>query len=183
MRGMRNASRALALSVVDLFHPKIFLLLLVPPILSFIFWGGLAVLYWNGLSQLSLWFLTQVGFIAPMTETLSHFFATGADSFAFILSFVMVLIFIFPLAWITSLLLVATLAMPVVLRHLSKNHYPHLEKKRGGTLIRGLFQIGIASLAFLVLWVVTLPLWLIPGLGALIHPLVASVLYKNIFSY
>lgn len=67
-----------------------------------------------------------------------------------------------PLMIITALVLIGLIAMPAVVKHVGKRHYPQLERHDGGTLW-GSVWISLSSFAiFAVAWVGTLPLGLLP---------------------
>ncbi len=88
-----------------------------------------------------------------------------------------------PLIVVTILLLIATLSMPAVIRHLSARQFASLEMRRGGTWYGSLGQALWTTLVCLVLLVVTLPLWLIPPFFALIPPLLWGWLTYRVMTY
>jgi hypothetical protein len=61
--------------------------------------------------------------------------------------------------------------------------YPELEMKHGGTFMGSVWNGLIAVGVFLIIWIITLPLWLIP-FGVLVVPtLLSAYLNQRLFMY
>ena len=85
--------------------------------------------------------------------------------------------------FVAVLLLIATLSMPAVIRHLAARQFASLEMRRGGTWYGSLIHALWTTLICLVLLVVTLPLWLVPPFFALIPPLLWGWLTYRVMTY
>jgi hypothetical protein len=84
---------------------------------------------------------------------------------------------------LTSLVFIGALAMPAIARHVGERHFPQLEKRRGGSLL-GSVWVALSSFAiFRVLWIVSVPLTLVPALGLVIHPLLWGWLTYRVMAY
>jgi hypothetical protein len=88
-----------------------------------------------------------------------------------------------PLMIVTSLLFMAVAAMPAIVKFVGERDFPDLEKKSGGTFIGGLI-INISSfLLFIPLWLVTMPLYVIPPLGLAVQVTLWGWLTARVMSY
>ncbi len=88
-----------------------------------------------------------------------------------------------PLVVAATLLAVATLMTPAMLARVARQHYPQLEKKRGGSFVGGLLGGLAATLVALLALLVSMPLWLLPPLVLVVPPLVWGWLTYRVMSY
>ena len=176
----RDILVALGRALLSQLHPKMLLLTLVPFILSLLVWG---VVLWLGLQALIDWvqayFLDNDGF--RIAGGILSWLGIGA--FKTVLVPLLAMWVLLPLMILTALVFVGTLAMPVIVRHVGSRNYPDLERRRGGH-IWGTLWISLSSFfVFLFLWLVTLPLSLIPPLSFLIHPALWGWLTYRVMAY
>jgi len=173
---MQDILDALGSAFKSLFHPKMLVLVLWPMLLALLFWGGVFWWFWDAwageLLRVSNSYgvedhLAQWGFV-----WVAHWLVT-------LLLFSMML----PVVYVTSLVFTAIFAMPLMLSFVAARDYPELEQKRGGTFLGTVWGALVAIVVFLLLWLVTLPLWLIP-FGALVVPtLLSAYLNQRLFMY
>lgn len=178
---MKNFFRSIGLGFAYLFHPKIFWIVLIPPlfavllisILGYFAFEPLQV-YIQGSDWLSKW-IAQIsqGWINWSSEDL-HWLTIGL----FLALFLMIGI---PLILIISLTLTAVLAQPVILKILSAE-YPNLQKRGVG------FQASLknslkVTVSYGVLWFITLPLWVVPGLAFFVPILLNTFLHYKLFTF
>ena len=83
---------------------------------------------------------------------------------------------------LTALVLTALFGMTALIRVVAARDYPELERENGGGLVGSLWNALIAIVLFVVLWVVTLPLWLI-GVGVIVPFAAAAYLNQRLFRY
>lgn len=166
---MRNLLRGLAKSIVDLFHPKILVLMIFPPIIALVFWGLVAFFSWPYLMSMSAWMISW----AP------NFLQATTGAIAFILAIGM----IFPLALVSVLVFTSVLVMPIIVPHVSKGYFPNLAKNNGGTFHTSLKNALWTGIKYLALWFLTLPLWLIPGLNLAVPLVLNAYLNYKLFIY
>lgn len=168
-------------SLVDLFHPHILLLILVPPVVAVVLWIVVCWFFWDSLGQfINYVFLTNVA-AQDFLQWLQERIHLGPESVGTFISFVLILLTIFPMAWITALLISSLTATPVVLRHLQKNDFPSMQQKKGGSLWGSVANAGMAGVFFVALWVMTIPLWIVPGVGWLIPLVLTGLLHQRVF--
>lgn len=171
---MDKIFRALRLAFGALLNTKMLGLLLIPPIVAI---GGLFILFfvfWQG-------WTTGLG---------SYFgglwifqWAQSFPDLGYWLAVVFLLLLFVPLSYLLSVILTSIFVMPLVLVYLGRTTYADLEKKRGGTVVGSLWNTLKTTILFLIFFVVTLPLWLIPGGQILVPTLLAAWLNKRIFLY
>ena len=144
-------------------HPKMWLLSIIPMLLSLVLWGfvlqltlpplidHLQAMLSNGLETRTLWWMAGLvavkAFLVPL----------------------LALWLILPLIMLTTLVLVGSLLMPFITRFVAQRDFPALEKKMGGSLLGGLANSILSFGLFVLLWLVCLPLSLVPGLGLVVH--------------
>ncbi len=88
-------------------------------------------------------------------------FATMSDWFTGVLSFVAMLV----VSGIAGLAAAAILVMPMALKAISTANYPQLQRKGENATVTSLANTIKVSTIFVVGWLITLPLWLIPFAG------------------
>jgi len=169
---MGNAMLALARTFGNLRSRKVWLYVLTPAIVSLLFAIGLAV------GTLG-WVVQQMMEFPPMTLLVGW----GLVWLAHILAYLGGWMAIFALAYLVASLLAAIVIMPLMLRHLSQTEYRDVAAMgRDSFVAAALNSIG-ASLVFVVAWVATIPLWLIPGFSLLIPLLLMGWLNRRTFAY
>ncbi len=173
---LRSFVRALA-SVV---HPRMLGLTLIPFIAAALFWGALLWFTWQPLVQSAHAILD--GF--TLTASLYRFLdAMGVPQLHEMVAPFAIIAVVIPLIVLTILLLIAILAMPMVLNYLSARRFATLEVKHGGTWFGSLCNAVWSTFICVVLLVITLPLWLVPPLFAVIPPVLWGWLAYRVMTY
>ncbi|WP_225034109.1 EI24 domain-containing protein [Paraburkholderia sp. XV] len=177
---MNDLLRSFGRALSSVLHPRMLWLTFMPFAAATIVWGVALWFSWQTLigatrSWLESW---------PLTTTLYGLFDwLGFSSLhAAVAPFIVIAVAI-PLIVVTVLLLIATLSMPAVIRHLSKRQFAALEMRRGGTFVGSLVHSIWTTLVCLLVLVITLPLWLIPPFFALIPPLLWGWLTYRVMTY
>jgi CysZ protein len=179
---MMSILKSFSLAFLDLFHSRILALLFVPPIVSVVVWGGLGYIFWSQLLMLSQVFTRQFLFNQQMPTWMIDWFAITPDGVATALAAFVSIALLLPMVVLSSVLLTSVLAMPVVISRVGKD-FPQLQKTGASTLIASVPNLVKASLIYLILWVLTLPLWMIPGLGVAIPILLNGYLNYRLFAF
>jgi hypothetical protein len=73
--------------------------------------------------------------------------------------------------------------MPLLIGRIQKNHFPNLEKKKGGSVVGSIFNSLKATSLYLCFFILTIPLLIIPGMQILLPLILNSYLTKKVFSY
>jgi len=161
-------------------HVRMLLLTLMPFVLSLLLWG---VVLWLGLQPLidavQAWFAANDGF--RVTGNLLG--SLGLDALKTVIVPLIAVWVLLPLMILTALLFIAIFAMPVITRHVSTRNFMTLELRHGGSLGGSLWNSASTFIIFLVLWLVTLPLAIVPPLGLIIQTLLWGWLTYRVMAY
>jgi CysZ protein len=160
----------------DLSAPRVLAVLLIPPLAALAVWGALA---WTFAEDWARWvadFVAQsawLSWISSMGLTSVFVWASGITALAILL----------PIVLITAVVVTDLVAMPIVVPWVAARRFPQLEERKGGTVTGSVLNATGAIVGFLVLWMVTLPLWF-TGIGALVlPPLISAFLNQRLFRY
>lgn len=181
---MSNLIQSLLRALLDLFRPRVLLLVFVPPVVAFLFWGFVAFLFWAPLMTFGTWMSEHFLNVQQLPHWTLEWLPLTPQLVATSVAGIIVFLSVLPLAFLTTLILTSVIVMPVVIRILAKE-YPHLEKKGGGvnafvSNFRNLFKTAVI---YMVLWLVTLPLWFLPGMSIAIPLVLNGYLNYRLFLF
>ncbi len=161
-------------------HVRMLLLTFLPFIAALLIW---TVLLWFGLQPmidaLYSWF-SDYDLFRQSGQLLDKIGLAGLKT---LLVPLLAMWLLLPLMILTALGLVGFIAMPSISRHVSIRFYPQLDARHGGSLAGSLRVSFSACVFFLLMWLVTLPLNLIPMAAPLIQPLLWGWLSSRVMSY
>jgi hypothetical protein len=167
---------ALRRAASDLFTPRMLSLMLWPLGIALVLWGALALWFWGG------WKLEVMTFLATTPlQDLMHWAGTEW-LLAYAATVVLILLWL-PAVYITALLITAMALMPLIVNQAEARHYPSVERRRGGTLTGGVVNGLVATVIYVVAWIVLLPLWLLGPFGVLVSVLLNAWLNQRVFMY
>ncbi|TXI76174.1 MAG: EI24 domain-containing protein [Dechloromonas sp.] len=169
---MADVMLALARTFGSLRTGKVWLYVLTPALLSLLLAIGLAIWALG-------WAVEQMMAFPPMTLLVGW----GLVWLAHILAYLGGWMAIFALAYLVASLLAAIVIMPLMLRHLSQGEYRDVAAMGKDSFVAAAVNSIGASLIFIVAWVVTIPLWLIPGFSLLVPLLLMGWLNRRTFAY
>lgn len=86
-------------------------------------------------------------------------------------------------SYLLAILLTAVLVLPMLLDYLAASDYPDLARQGYDSLLASTWNSLAAALLFIVGWLLTLPLWLIPGLGLVLPMFWMAWLNRRTFAY
>ena len=163
-------------AVRSLVHPIILIILLVPMLIALTIWIGVGWAYWGTWTS------------AIQNAVVDHATFTWAANWdmarlASWTAAAIVLAVLAPVVIVTALLIATLFAMPVLVRHVAQSNYQNLERRHGGTVIGSIWNAVAAIFLFALLWIVTLPLWLLGPLAALLPLLLSAYLNQRLFRY
>ncbi|MGZ5278844.1 MAG: EI24 domain-containing protein, partial [Pseudobdellovibrionaceae bacterium] len=150
--------QALGRALLDLFHPKMLLLLFIPPVGSLILWGALGYVFWDQILIFSQFFGEKFLFVQEIPPWMMEWFSVTPSSVTTALAGILALLMILPLAILTSMLITSVVVMPVVLTFVAKK-FPEIEKRGRGAFVLSTKNLIVSSIVYQVLWVLSLPLW------------------------
>jgi hypothetical protein len=177
---MNAVARAWGRALRSQFSGRIVMLSLLPLALSIALWGGLLWLFLQPMLDWLHGVFADYGGFAASSSVLAVLGLSVLKAMVVPLAAMLLLL---PLMIMTSLLFMGVVAMPAVVRHVSRRQYPGLEKKQGGSLLGSLGVNLFAMLVFVVLWLVSLPLYALPPLALVAQALLWGWLTTKVMSY
>ena len=157
-----NVAGALLYGFANLLHPRMLWLMVWPMLVSLVFWGAVAAAFWERLAAalaalFQRWLEPAAGFL--------HLDLGGATSVA---AYVVLVLLLVPLVYLTALFILGAFGMQKMVDHVASRSFPALERRRGGSVAGSVWN-GVAALGGMaLLFLVSLPLWLLPPLWPLI---------------
>lgn len=157
-----NVAGALLYGFANLLHPRMLWLMVWPMLVSLVFWGAVAAAFWERLAAalaalFQRWLEPAAGFL--------HLDFGGAASVA---AYVVLVLLLVPLVYLTALFILGAFGMQKMVDHVASRSFPALERRRGGSVAGSVWN-GVAALGGMaLLFLVSLPLWLLPPLWPLI---------------
>lgn len=161
-------------------HPRMLFATVLPFLLALALW---AVLLWLFLQPAIDWvhafFVRHDGFriagnvLGPL----------GLGALKMVVAPLIAMWLLLPLMIASALVFTGVLAMPAIESHVAGRHYPHLERRRGGSMwgSAGVFLLSLP--VFVALWILALPLALIFPFGLVIQPLLWGWLTYRVMGY
>jgi hypothetical protein len=177
---MRPVLISFGRAVLSQLHVRMLLLTILPFVLSVVVWG---VILWFGLQPMIDWlhaYFVDHGGFEVAGEVLGWL---GLGAIKTVLVPLIAMWVLLPLMILTALVFVGTMAMPIIVKHVGKRHYPELEERKGGTLFGTLWISTYSFVIFAVLWVATLPLSAIPPLTFIVQPALWGWLTYRVMAY
>jgi hypothetical protein len=177
---MRPVMTAFWRALQSQFHLRMLMLTIFPFFLSVALWS---VLLWLGLQPTIDWlhaYFTDNGGFNTVGQVLGWF---SLGTFKAVLVPLIAMWVLLPLMILTALVFVGTIAMPVIINHVGRRHYPELEKCRGGSFLGSLWAALSSFAVFVVLWLVTLPLSMFPPLTFVVQPVLWGWLTYRVMAY
>jgi CysZ protein len=166
---------SLARALRDLFSLRVLWVVIWPMLVAMLLWLVLGVTFWSTFSGWIEQGLNAIGIQVWLAELEPAWIANGIQALLHLMLFV-------PLVMLTALVLTALFGMPALIRVVAERDYPQLKREKGGGFVGSVWNAVIALVAFVVLWLVTLPLWLI-GVGVIIPFVAAAWLNQRLFRY
>jgi uncharacterized protein involved in cysteine biosynthesis len=166
---------AMARALRDLFNLRVLWVVVWPMLVAGLLWIVLGVTFWSTFSGWIARGLDAIGIQAWLTGLEPIWLANGIQALLHLLLFV-------PLVYLTALVITALFGMPALIRIVAARDYPQLRRESGGSLLGNLWNAAIAVGLFIVLWVASIPLWLV-GIGALVPFIAAAYLNQRLFRY
>jgi hypothetical protein len=148
-----------------------------PLIVAFALWGTLAIVFW---AQLAAWL---AGVIHQWLTTGWFAIQWDVQGIALIAAKAMILILLVPLIQLTALMLLSVFGMPAMVEHVAARSYPGLERRRGGSLAGSLWNGVVALAGMVLLFVVSLPLWIFPPFWPVIPLAIVGWVNQRVLRY
>ena len=172
-----NVLASLGFGLVNVFHPRMLWLMIWPMLISLAVWVTVAFFLW---SRLAVWIAEVLKqWAAPIAGWAPFDLGTAAT---FIANFMLLVLF-FPLVYLTALFILGIFGMDKMVDHVAAQMSPSPERRRGGGTAGSIWN-GIVSLTGIVLlFLVSLPLWLVPPLGPIAVLAILSWVNQRLLRY
>ena len=169
---MEEMMRSIRRSLESLGRGKVWLYILAPALIAGLFMIGVSVAL--------LEYLVSSFIAAPPMTWIADW---GVQWLAKALAVLGAWMLILSASYLVAMIMTAVLILPLMLNYLSEADYPDLARLGENSFVASTWNSVWAALLFLVGWVVTLPLWLIPGLGLLLPLFWMAWLNRKTFAY
>ncbi len=169
---MGDVVLALMRTLGSLRSGRIWVYVAAPAVVSLVLWIFLAL---RGLGVMVEWLLGH----QPMTLLIGW----GIAWLATLLAYMGAWMAIFACAYLTASLLAAIVIMPLLLKHLAETDYRDVAPMGKDSFVAAAVNSVGASILFVIGWLLTLPLWIIPGLSLVLPLLLMAWYNRRTFAY
>jgi len=142
----------------NLLHPRMLWLMLWPMLVSLAVWGTVAIVLWV---RTAVWL---AGLIQQLLQSVPGVAAFDLASAALVAAHVLLFLAFVPLVYLTALFILGIFGMQAMVEHVARRSFPELERRRGGSTLGSVWNGLVALAGMLLLFLVSLPLWLAPPL-------------------
>ena len=153
---------ALLYGLANLFHPRMLWLMVWPMLIALAVWIALAVAFWERLAS------ALAALFRRWLEPAAGFIRFDFGDATIIAAYIVLFLLLVPLVYLTALFILGVFGMPKMVDHVAQRSFPALERRRGGGLAGSLWNGAAALGGMALLFLVSLPLWLLPPLWPLI---------------
>lgn len=174
---MTEIAKALVRAFASTLHPRMILLMIWPLAVALLLWGVAAIAFG---AQTVAWLQGHIA-TSSVARWVSQWFPF--EPVAAVLGWAVLLILFVPLVIVTASFIVGVFGMPAMVDHVARNYYPHLTRENGGTIVGMVSNAVMALLVFLLLSLVSLPLWFIPLLWPILPVLLMGYFNQRMFRY
>ena len=166
--GLSGVGQAFWRALVSQVHPRMLFALLMPFLIMLI---GAILLLVFALSPLTAWLNQQLSESALLISANEWMISMGLFSLSGVQAWLVpfsVAIVLLPVSGILGLTVAAIFVMPMVVTHVSRQHFPGLALQGQNALVVSVWNAVWVSVVFVLGWILTLPFWLFPPLGLLV---------------
>lgn len=169
---------ALGRSLRSLTRTGIFWHLIWPGVLASVLWTVVAIFSWAFIIDGVMSWIGSLNWLSGWLAS-----SELAAGILLVLVKIAVALAFVPLIYVTAAVLVAVVALPLMLERVAKRDYADLEQRRGGSNVGSGWNALVATLLFLGAILLSLPFWLIPGVGLIVPVLLTGWLNQRAFGY
>lgn len=177
---MQRTLAAFVRGLTGVFHPRMLLLTLVPFLIAGALWAAVGWFLWDDWVALLSQGVAATRDSAVVSWMLKFM---GGDGVRTLLAPLLGMLLVVPLVAATALVLISVAGMPFILRHVGERAYPTLARQRGATLLGSIGNALLVTILWALLWVITIPLWFIPIVGAIIPLLISGWATSRLMSF
>ncbi|ASY37348.1 EI24 domain-containing protein [Taylorella equigenitalis] len=170
--------RALKNGIQTQFHPKMVFATFLPLIAGLSVFIIFCIFVWSGINHWLMtstsdwWILNQISNILNEVGLSAH----GLGEFA---AWIVTLICVIVMSIICGIVVAGIFVTPIAVNLISKSHFPYLSREGKYATSISILNSFKVTLLFALGWLLTLPLWLIPGLNIILPIFWMSYAYAN----
>jgi hypothetical protein len=168
---------SLLYGLANLLHPRMLWLMVWPMLVSLAFWVAVALAFGKRLVA-ALSALLQ-GWLEPA----AGFVRLDLGDITAIAAYVVLFLVFVPLVYITALFILGIFGMPKMVDYVAQRSFPTLERRHGGGLAGSVWNGVVALSGMVILFIVTLPLWILPPLWPLIPLAIFAWVNQRLLRY
>jgi uncharacterized protein involved in cysteine biosynthesis len=172
---MSSIFKAITSAFRDLVRFKIAWIIVWPILVATIFWFMIGFIFWDNFSGLIFQAFSKIGIGEWLENIEPDWIADGIQGLIHIIVFV-------PLVIMTTLVITTIFVMPALIKLVANRNYPELKRENGGNLSGSIINAVFASGIFILIWIITLPLWTV-GIGVIIPFIAAAFMNQQLFRY
>lgn len=168
---------SLLYGLANLLHPRMLWLVIWPMLVALIAWGAVALAFWSRLA------LRLAELMRQWVEPVAGLVRLDFGDATLIAAHVVLFLLFVPLVYITALFILGVFGMQKMVDHVAARSFPALERRHGGGAAGSAWN-GLAALAGMAaLFVVSLPLWILPPLWPLIPLVILAWVNQRLLRY
>ncbi len=172
---MSSVFKAITSALRDLIRFKIAWIIVWPIFVATLFWFAIGYIFWDNFSELINQAFDEIGIGEWLKNVEPDWIAGSIQGLLHVIVFV-------PLVIMTTLIITTIFVMPALIKLVANRYYPELKREHGGTFSGSIINAILASGIFILIWVITLPLWTI-GAGIIIPFVIAAFMNQQLFRY
>jgi hypothetical protein len=168
---------SLLYGLANLLHPRMLWLMVWPMLVSLALWGSVAIVLWT---RVAMW-LAEL--LQRWLEPAAGFVRFDFGSATLIAANVVLFLLFVPLVYLTALFILGIFGMQKMVDHVAERSFPTLERRHGGGLAGSIWNAVVTLGGMMLLFILTLPLWLLPPLWPLIPLVIFAWVNQRLLRY
>ncbi len=163
---MERVFTALWRGLASQFRPAMLGLLVIPLAVALVFWVGVAWLAWDPLIE---WLQGAIfGASGVMHWIDAQSVRWGFEGMQGLVTFVVAMLLLVPMPFVTTVVVIGVMVMPVVTRYLGNRSYPDVVRRGSWSVTASVWNAASSVVIFVIGYLLTMPLWLIPPLALVV---------------
>lgn len=167
--------KAIVSAFRDLLRFKIAWIMVWPILIATLLWLAVGYIFQDIFSELTYQVFDVIGIGEWLKSIESDWIAATIQGLFHIFLFV-------PLVIITTLIITTIFVTPALIKLVADRNYPELKRANGGSVSGSIINAVLASGIFILIWVITLPLWTV-GVGVIVPFVAAAFMNQQLFRY
>jgi hypothetical protein len=173
----RRLGSAILGAFASLFSRRILWLMVWPVLAASFLWGIVVIVFWSQLV------VSLSGLLNRWITTATFFVNWDATTVALVSAKIIVVLMLVPLVQLTALMILGVFGMDAMVDAVASRRFPALARRKGGSFAGSLLNSAVALAGMVVLFLLSLPLWVFPPLWPVIPVLVMGWVNQRMLRY